>query len=215
MVVLPTLSGLASLVHTATKDQYLAGIWSCDLPMALQWVLEIPDWRSTTYLAPTWSWAACKKSCPIMYPLSSAAQFKVKFLDAGVTLVGDNLFGRVSDGFLKLEGLVHRGAFKRSTQHLPALEFVFQYNERQVRPSINYVKKYDGEIAALPSVWCLQLCVQSSEIFPMQRDYLQLYGLPILEEYRRENIFRRLAYESCWITDADWEGAKKEIIIIK
>ena len=183
---------LASLVHTATGDQYLAGIWSCDLPAALQWVPEIPDWRSTTYLAPTWSWAACKKSCPIIYPLSSAAQFKVKVLDAGVTLVGDNPFGPVSDGFLKLEGLVQRGAFKRSIPLLPAQEVIFQHNERQVRPSIDCVKKDDGEIVALPPVCCLQLCVQSSEIFPMQRDDLHLYGLLILEEDRRETGFRRL-----------------------
>ena len=213
--VLSALSGLASLVHTATGDQYLAGIWSCDLPAALQWVPEIPDWRSTTYLAPTWSWAACKKSCPIMYPLSSAAKFKVKVLDAGVSLGGENPFGPVSDGFLKLEGLVQRADLKQSTPHSPALDLVFQLNDRQIKPSIDYVKKYHGDIAALPPMWFLQLCVQPSEIFPMQRDDLHLYGFLVLEEDRRENVFRRLAYESCWMTDADWDGAKKEVMIIK
>lgn len=212
--VLPALSGLASLVHTATGSQYLAGIWRSDLPAALQWVPETPDWRSTTYLAPTWSWAACKKSCPIMYPLSSAAQFKVKVLDAGVTLAGDNPFGRVSDGFLKLEGLVQRGAFKRSSPHSSALEVVFEQHERRVRSSIGCLK-YDGEIAALPPVWCLQLCVQSSDIFSAQRDDLHLYGLLILEEDRSENVFRRLTYESRLMTDADWDGAEREVIIIK
>ena len=210
MDVLSALSGLASLVHTATGDQYLAGIWRCDLPAALQWVPESPDWLSTTYLAPTWSWAACKKSCPIIYPLASAAQFKVKVLDAGVTLDGDNPFGRVSDGFLKLRGLVQRGAFKRSSPDSRALEICFQHNERRV----GHVP-YDGEIAALPAVWCLQLCIRSSGIFPMQRDDLHLYGILILEEVRREGTFRRLAYETCLMTDADWNGAVEEIIIIK
>ncbi|KAL8734468.1 MAG: hypothetical protein Q9181_003171 [Wetmoreana brouardii] len=213
--VLPALSGLASLVHTATGDRYLAGIWRCDLPAALQWVPEMPDWRSTTsYLAPTWSWAACKKSCPIVYPLSSPAQFKAKVLDAGVTLVGDNPFGPVSDGFLKLEALLQRGAFVQSSPHSLELEFVFQQSKRRFRPSGGYAK-YDGEIAALPPVWCLQLCVSPSEVFPLQKDDLQWYGLLILEEDRREKVFRRLAYDACWMCDADWDGARKEVIIIK
>ena len=208
--VLSALSGLASLVHTATGDQYLAGIWRCDLPAALQWVPEESDWRSTTYLAPTWSWAACKKSCPIIYLLASAAQFKVKVLDAGVTLDGDDPFGRVSDGFLKLRGLVQRGAFKRSSPDSLAVEICLQHNERRIGRM-----PYDGEIAALPPVWFLQLCTRSSEIFPRQRDDLHAYGVLILEEVRRDNTFRRLAYEMVLMTDADWDGAVEETIVIK
>ena len=206
MDVLPALTGLASLVRAAIGDQYLAGIWRRDLPAALQWVPVTQDWRSTTYLAPTWSWAACKKSCPIMYPLSSAAQFRVKVLDAAVTLVGSNPFGPVSDGFVKLEGLAQRGAFKRLVPHLPALHIVFQHNERQVTQSLGHMK-YESDIVKLPPVWCLQLCVQ--------RDDSHLYGILILEEDRKENVFRRLAYESVWMTDSDWDGAQREVMIIK
>ena len=212
--VLPALSGLASLVHTATGDQYLAGIWRSDLPAALQWVPEAPDWQSTTYLAPTWSWAACKKSCPIVYPLSSTAEFQVNILDAEVTLAGENKFGRVANGFLKLEGLVQKGILKRSTPSSRALTIVFPNVERQVRPFIHH-GKYDGDTAALPPVWCLRLCVQSSEDFPMQRDDLQLYGLLILEKDKGENVYRRLAYQSCLMTDSDWHEAERKVIIIK
>lgn len=208
--VLPALSGLASLVHTATGAQYLAGIWRCDLPAALQWVPESPDWRSTTYLAPTWSWATCKKSCPITYPLSSAAQFKVKVLDAGVTLVGDNPFGRVSDGFLKLEGLIQRGAFERSSPHSPALVVVIGQNEKR-RVSIGS-KQYDGE---LPPVWYLLLCVQLDKENISGGDYPNLYGVLILEEDRSEKVFRRLAYKSCSMDDAEWDVAERAVITIK
>lgn len=212
--VLPALSGLASLVHTATGAKYLAGIWSCDLPAALQWTPESPDWRSTTYLAPTWSWATCKKSCPIVYPFSNAAQFKVKVLDYGVTLVGDNPFGRVSDGFLKLEGLIQRGAFERSSPHSPVLEVVIGRNEKR-RVSIGS-KKYDGEIAALPPVWYLQLCViPQREFFPASGDDFNSYGLLILEEDRDEKIFRRLAYKNCQMDNADWDGVERVVIKIK
>ena len=214
MDVLSALSGFASLVHTATGDQYLAGNWRCDLPAALQWVPQDPDWRSTTYLAPTWSWAACKKSCPVVYPFPSTTQFKVKVLDAGVTLDGDNPFGRVSDGFLKLEGLVQRGAFKRSSPDSPALEIYLQHNEKRVISRIRYAQ-YNGEVAALPPVWCLQLWARSSEIYPGQGDNLDLYGILILEEDRGESTFRRLAYETRLMTDADWDGAVEKIIVIK
>lgn len=207
--VLPALSGLASLVHTATGDQYLAGIWSCDILSALQWVPEGLDWRSSTYLAPSWSWASCKKSSPIVYPLTSHAQFKAKVIDARVTLIGDNPFGRVSDGFLKLEGLVQRGAIKRSSPHSPALEAVFELKSRRISVPVSCIR-YDGDIASLPPVWCLQLSV-----VPMQIIGLQHYGLLILEEDRTEKIFRRLGYENYLMTDADWDEAERQTIIIK
>lgn len=214
MDVLPALSGLASLIHTATGNQYLAGIWRCDLPAALQWVPEDPDWRSKTYLAPTWSWASCKKSCPIMYPLSSTAQSKVEILDAGVTLVGENPFGRVSDGFVKLEALVLRGAFQRSSPHSPGLQVVLEQNERRVVIPIGCLR-CDGEVAALPPVWCLQLCVRQSEIFTAQGDDLHLVGLLILEEDRKENVCRRLAYQFRMMTLAEWDGAERKAVTIK
>ena len=213
--VLPALSGLASLVHNATGDQYLAGIWRGDLPMALQWVAEIQEPRSTTPLAPTWSWAACRKSISIMYPVSSATQFKVKILDAGVTTVdADYPFGRVLDGFLKLEGLIQQVTFKRISPHLPALKLVLRHNEKQIGSSIGYMK-YDGDVAALPPVWCLQLSIQPRKIFPTQRNVMNSYGVLILEEDKGENVFRRLAFKNCWMEDFDWDGAKRETIVIK
>ena len=214
--ILPALSGLASLVHTATRDQYLAGIWRSDLPAALQWVPEHPDWQSTTYLAPSWSWAACKRSCPVTYPLSSTAQFQVNVLDAGVTLAGENKFGRVVNGFLKLEGLVQRGVLKRSAPPSQALTIIFPNVERQISLFIHHDMNYAGDdTAALPPVLCLRLCVWSSEV-PTQRDDLQSYGLLILEEDRREkNVYQRLAYQTSLMTDSDWDGAERKVIIIK
>ena len=215
--VLPALSGLASLVHTATGDQYLAGIWRCDLPAALLWVPVGQEPRSTTYVAPSWSWAACKKSGSIEYPLWSTAQFKVKILDAGVVTLDSNYpFGRVLDGFLKLEGLIQRGALQRSTPHSPALKLVLQHNEKLINSSVSYIK-CDGENAALPPVWCLQLCVHHHQhgFSPMQSNDISSYTLLILEEDKREKVFRRLAHERCQMTDSDWDGAKTEAIILK
>ncbi|KAI4161999.1 MAG: hypothetical protein LQ342_004447 [Letrouitia transgressa] len=206
--VLPALSGLASLVHTATGAHYLAGVWKCDLPAALKWVPPFQDRRSTTYVAPTWSWASCKRPWQFSYPLSSTDQFKIKVLDAGITLVEDNPFGRVSDGFIKLEGLIHKGFFKSSNPHSSEMEVTLEQTGGRAGRFIGYVE-YDGKIDTLTPVWCLQLCVQSSEDSTMQRDNLHYYGLLILVKDERENVFRRFAYKSCYMTETDWDTAKK------
>lgn len=213
--MLPALSGLASLVQAATGDQYLAGIWRCDLPAALRWVPESPDWRSTEYLAPTWSWAACKKSCPIVYTFSSATLFTVEILDAEVSTDKDNPFGRVSDGFLKLEGLIQRGTIKRSGANSLALEVVLETNRRRIRHPVGYIVEHDSDISALPPICYLQLCIQSLQIFPEQSDDVRWHGLLVLEEDVRENVFWRLAYLSWLMNDADWAGAERKVIIIK
>ncbi|KAF2182497.1 hypothetical protein K469DRAFT_524560, partial [Zopfia rhizophila CBS 207.26] len=60
---LPALSELASLVHRETGAQYLAGLWTDDLPLGLlRDISDIPSkigarpadkWR-----APSWSWTS-------------------------------------------------------------------------------------------------------------------------------------------------------------
>lgn len=215
--VLPALSGLASLIHTATGDQYLAGIWRSDLPEALRWVPESPDWRSSTYLAPTWSWASCKKSCPITYLASTDVQYRAKVLDAGVSLAGENPFGSVSDAFLKIEGLALRGAFEqqpRSAQSPSFLEVVFELKERRIRVSTGVLNHYSVKRAPLPPVWGLLICFRPQKHFEQAQD-LGMYGVLVLEEDLQENVFRRLAYQSCMMTDTDWGEAEKKIVIIK
>ncbi|KAL9609931.1 MAG: hypothetical protein Q9167_005327 [Letrouitia subvulpina] len=210
--ILPALSGLASLFHTATGgDQYLAGIWRRDLPAALQWLTETPAWRSKTYHAPTWSWAACRKSCPATYRMLTPGQSKVKVLDVGVTVDGENPFGRVSDGFLKLEGRILGATCERLSLQPPMVEVFVERDKRQGRRSISRIY-YDGEIGAMPPVWCLRLCVWPSG---MQGEDLLTTGVLVLEEDKRENVFRRLGYEYRPMSDSDWDEATKKIMILK
>jgi Heterokaryon incompatibility protein (HET) len=87
--VLPALSGLASLVQRGVADDYLAGLWRDDLPVALLWSHARPSWtlnsecfallqnnpsderipvdvepylprRTAEACAPTWSWASIR-----------------------------------------------------------------------------------------------------------------------------------------------------------
>ncbi|KAH7379743.1 heterokaryon incompatibility protein-domain-containing protein [Cadophora sp. MPI-SDFR-AT-0126] len=61
---LTALSGLASRVATRLPGEYLAGLWSQDLPRALCWSREsgyrnkYPTFRDPDAYAPSWSWAS-------------------------------------------------------------------------------------------------------------------------------------------------------------
>ncbi|KAM0806286.1 heterokaryon incompatibility protein-domain-containing protein, partial [Usnea florida] len=58
---LVAISGLAKRVQSCLDDEYLAGLWKGSLPLDLLWY---PHWmdgcprRSSSYRAPTWSWAS-------------------------------------------------------------------------------------------------------------------------------------------------------------
>ena len=176
---------------------------------------EVLDWRLIRYLAPTWSWAACKKSCPIAYPSLSTVQFKVTILDAGVVTDGDNPFGRVSDGYAQLKGLLRRGAIKRLSADSLALDVVFEPSRNRVRQSLGYVIKHEDEIAFLPLVWYLQISLQFFQTFPSKENGLHWHDILILEEDVAQNVFRRLTYQNWLMTDADWVGAERKIIVIR
>jgi hypothetical protein len=58
------LSGIAHEVHTMMKAEYLAGLWSRDLPFNLLWYTPASKSGSVSrdYIAPSWSWASVDES---------------------------------------------------------------------------------------------------------------------------------------------------------
>ncbi|KAI1075532.1 heterokaryon incompatibility protein-domain-containing protein [Whalleya microplaca] len=65
------LTGLASRFQRVAGDEYLAGLWTQDLPRNLLWSVFQPGLRSN--IAPTWSWISCYRlqksgtNCPMFY----------------------------------------------------------------------------------------------------------------------------------------------------
>ena len=173
---------------------------------------EAVDWRSTTYVAPSWSWASCKKYYPITYPLSSTAQSTIRILDASVTTSGANPLGSVTDGFLKVEGSVRRATVEPSDQDRSS---IFQVNfaatgTRDKKPIGRVVLAQKSGI--LPTVWCLQLCVRTSPSFALP---VKVYGILILEEVAEGGFFRRLSYVYRDLTEADWEPGEIRNVVLK
>jgi hypothetical protein len=107
---LVAISGLAkSLNHNC---QYLAGIGSTYLPLQMLWRASLEarnkshDFKFyTEYQAPTWSWASMKVK--IEFPMKEKyddSKDMVSVLGGHVLLASDDPTGKVSGGFLHLQG---------------------------------------------------------------------------------------------------------------
>jgi hypothetical protein len=128
--ILPAISGLAQMVYKVTHSQYLAGLWRFDLPWGLLWeVIQgvsdpfpvIPE----HYTSPSWSWASIKghvRTCNYIFgPPVTSAGFKsprhdnsfntltpaIQIFAAECTVPArrQNPFGKVTDGFITLNGM--------------------------------------------------------------------------------------------------------------
>ncbi|KFY18990.1 hypothetical protein V493_08208 [Pseudogymnoascus sp. VKM F-4281 (FW-2241)] len=69
---LPAISGLAQVVKTQLRDQYLAGLWAGDVPRGLCWFPSFKHRKpfldsiaGTDFLIPSWSWA--RQGSPVQY----------------------------------------------------------------------------------------------------------------------------------------------------
>jgi hypothetical protein len=129
--ILPAVSGMAQMVSEVTKSQYLAGLWRFDLPWGLLWevIQGVADPFPTmpeNYTSPSWSWASIKghiKTCnhlfgPSMLSAGSKSQrqdknfstltpaVQVFAAESTVPARSQNPFGKVTDGFITLNGIL-------------------------------------------------------------------------------------------------------------
>lgn len=119
--VLPALSGLARAFEPVLKDGYLAGHWRKDFIPSLMWsrtprypadnssrfVPTIPS----EYLAPSWSWASIIGNLSAMSTtwktrdaLATSALKVAEIIDVHTVTKGDDPFGQVVSGELKMRG---------------------------------------------------------------------------------------------------------------
>lgn len=111
---LPAISPLAQVIADMTGDEYLAGLWRSDLHVGLLWYASdfegpiiIPEEKETRYIAPSWSWLARARNAEIShYVLTHKTQSLLTIIEAGITLDGINPYGRVSNGFINVQGQI-------------------------------------------------------------------------------------------------------------
>ena len=74
---LVAISGLAKRVQSCLDDEYLAGLWKGSLPSELLWCADLshgyPN-RSSSYRAPTWSWASIERGVCYVEEIGSSVE---------------------------------------------------------------------------------------------------------------------------------------------
>ena len=120
---LPALSGIAANLLARTQDAYLAGIWRNDMQLGLLWASSGKTKQQSVYHAPSFSWASIEGATSYQrLPPQSFSQFgkiQVSLLDGHCTVNGLNPTGAVSEGYIRVAGLVRRTMLTRreSTYH--------------------------------------------------------------------------------------------------
>jgi hypothetical protein len=95
--VLPALSGLAMRFQQAIGDTCLAGLWSGDLKAGLLWSFDGSSNRSTTYRAPSWSWASvqtCRLRMNYNHEKITSTNHLSDIYNAEVAYRGVNVLGK-------------------------------------------------------------------------------------------------------------------------
>lgn len=101
---LEAISGVARNIQGHTKDVYVAGLWREDLEMQLCWyACEGDAWSRIIpqYRAPSWSWASTDAEVVNTLDLLTDDRI-VKITEVQTFPSGDNLFGQLSGGYLRL-----------------------------------------------------------------------------------------------------------------
>ncbi|KAK3380748.1 hypothetical protein B0T24DRAFT_616224 [Lasiosphaeria ovina] len=99
---LPAVSGLAHKMLQTHNDTYLAGLWKGDLCRGLMWwpMNNIRAAEYTTYVAPSWSWAAHNGGVTWASQGPTGFRQEMELLDVVVSPSGADPHGRLQSGYL-------------------------------------------------------------------------------------------------------------------
>jgi hypothetical protein len=102
----PALSNIARLIASQSNDTYVAGLWRSNLVEGLTWqatgYVKGRTSEPSSYRAPSWSWASIDG--PFGTFSAKAGDFRdvAEILDYHVTLKTDDVYGEVSDAWIKM-----------------------------------------------------------------------------------------------------------------
>ncbi|KAL2072844.1 hypothetical protein VTL71DRAFT_12187 [Oculimacula yallundae] len=203
---LVAIAGVAELVGQALQDEYRAGIWVFSLPKSLLWSPHFKSFssmddtygsclRPSTYIAPSWSWAAlCGK---IWFPLCdiSTAEGQREDLATVLDIFTDassmGPYGTVSTGYLRI-----RGHLSRAFLHHEAPK----KGQKERWPFVSLTpESRTGGVHCIPDV--------PSEIHPNSDEkfwVLQITdkdGLLLLQLAESENRYSRIGIFTSWMIE--------------
>ncbi|KAH7125036.1 heterokaryon incompatibility protein [Dactylonectria estremocensis] len=98
---LPAMSGLARIYQELLQEEYLAGIWKTNIVEGICWQgLHCSSPPNDEYRAPSWSWASLDGTAATGF---SGNDYLATVIDSHVEVDGDNPFGKVRNGWLRLK----------------------------------------------------------------------------------------------------------------
>jgi len=113
---LPAIAGLARMIGEALEDHYLAGLWKGDLIYALAWFsigdmlsrsldVHIRNIQERTYVAPSWSWAACPAVGDVRYPGAHIVE-ESTVMDVNTDTNPKDPYGQAFGGYLHMRAKI-------------------------------------------------------------------------------------------------------------
>jgi hypothetical protein len=165
----PALSGLAKVFQTQGLGDYVAGLWTKQLPLWLTWrtVISMPTLHEGPFTAPSWSWASIMSGTQIYFGIfkelaqTPKANLKVKLQikDVGCKLASSDATGAIEYGSLTTSGptvdaicVCRGGDFFLQRD---GMEVIF--NEDIIE---ELMRKWEGH-----TVHCLLICVLQDEVY--------------------------------------------------
>ncbi|KAK5717219.1 hypothetical protein LTR15_009108 [Elasticomyces elasticus] len=160
---MPALAGLASRTQSLVDgDDYLAGLWRCDLVTGLMWQPSSPKHMSRAegaYVAPSWSWMSLQGAVTwnVLAEKDIVWSPALRILGASVQIEGQSLSGQLKAGHLKVSGyMVPLPRLLPEPQHnliYPTRPFEGYWDNQSARttavPDVPVQFEVDNEVQAL------------------------------------------------------------------
>lgn len=195
----PAISGLASYVQSRRADEYVAGLWSTDIPYGISWK-ALTSYEQTMppeaglnrseYCLPSWSWAACRYPLNYQYHVyGNELVSKMGILETHKELTGLDPCGRVNSASLivraKLKSAVVRAETVRvlSTMSSDNHFYIADYAQLDQRIAA-YRPDNDGDVVVSSRILCMLIGVR-------RRHIEEWAGLAIEPVPGSNNTFRR------------------------
>ena len=202
-----------SVMTAPYLGKYYAGIWQHNLLLSLQW--EALDTgassRGEKYVAPTFSWAS-RSGAVIWYlgsaeDLTSESRIFPAILDADCTLAGEDPFGQVSGGYIKLRGYITEMRIESKGMCSPdgRLEMTKEGTE-SCYVTLDSIQDVENlQVGA--SVVCLDIMRDRAE----GKRYVS--GLVILPVASQNGCYRRIGF-STMLEEHFKDSSTQEVIIV-
>lgn len=214
---LPALSGIAYLIGSKTKDEYIAGLWRGDIAAGLLWYVWPCQPATSTYIAPSWAWA----SATSVWTLQSTRRrfVNLKVIDIHAELSTSNPYGEISAASLTVSGPLKRC----STKHLIKKGhryYVLKGEISKVRFAFDTGLSSDIKFQHF---WCLDCTIDKDLDIEMARStqrretFFRPHGLVLVRLDEEKHVYKRIgAFEVFDSTnrDTDWDRIGFEITTV-